>query len=469
MDDDLAFLTIAEASARLRARALSPVELTSAVMSRVEALDGALNSYILPLKDRAMASARIAEAEITAGHWRGPLHGIPIGLKDNYCTSGIPTTCNSALLREHVPEHDAMTVRLLSDAGAVITGKLASWEFAVGGPSFDLPWPPTRNPWNLEHDPSGSSSGPGAAVAAGLCLGALGTDTGGSIRGPAAWCGIAGLKPTYGLVSRAGILPLSFALDHAGPMCRTSDDCALMMRALAVHDPNDASSADVAPPDFARGMDRSISGVRIGVVRHFFENDAPCTSDIGAAMEESLRVLQHLGGSITDVTLASLRTYTAITSQISRAEAYSIHEYHLRATPELYGARSRQRLMAGAFVRAVDYVNAQRERARLVADLAATLRAVDVLVLPTARSVATLLATDRTSGGAFYTRPFNVTGNPALSVCNGFSSDGLPIALQIVGRPFEDDLVLRVGAACERASPWHEQRPPFGTTANGRF
>ena len=458
------FLTIAEAADLIRTRQLSPVDLAAAAFERIAALDGQLNSHILVLEDQGMAAAKVAEAEIAAGHWRGPLHGVPIGLKDIYNTAGIATTGHSALFKDHVPTADATTVIKLAAAGAIFTGKLSTWEFAIGGTSFDLPWPPARNPWNTDHDPSGSSSGSAAAVAAGLCLGAMGSDTGGSIRGPAAWCGIAGLKPTYGLVSKAGVLPLSYGLDHAGPMCWTAEDCALMMDVLAGYDPTDPCSANVPALDFSN-MTSPIAGLRVGVVRHFYETDMPCTPDIHAATEEALRVLRDLGAVISDVSIASFQTYGAPAGQISRTEAYSIHEHHLRQTPEKYGAIFRQRVSAGAFVRGVDYVNAQRERAKLVADLAATMRTVDVLVFPTARYVATKLGADRTLGGAFFNRAFNLTGNPALSVCSGFSAEGLPIALQIVGRPFEDPLVLRVGAAYEAASGWRSRRPALAKTA----
>ncbi len=451
-------MTIAEAAARIRSRDLSPVDLAAAAFKRIAALDGRLNSHILVLEEAGMAAAHRAEAEIAAGRWRGPLHGVTIGLKDIYSTAGIPTTAHSALLRENVPARDAACVTRLSEAGAIFTGKLSTWEFAIGGTSFDLPWPPARNPWNLEHDPSGSSSGSAVAVAAGMCLGAMGSDTGGSIRGPAAWCGIAGLKPTYGLVSKAGVLPLSFSLDHAGPMCWTAEDCALMMQVLAAHDPEDPCSADVPVPDFS-DLGAGIAGVRVGVVRHFFERDMPCEPDVAAAFEESLRVLRGLGAVVNDVVIAPFSDYAAAAGQISRAESYSIHEADLRATPELYGAIFRQRVAAGAFVRGVDYVNAQRARSRLAAQLAATMRDVDVLALPTARMVAPKMATDKSLGGAFYNRAFNLTGNPALSVCNGFSAQGLPIALQIVGRPFEDPLVLRVGIAYEQATTWRSRRP----------
>ena len=253
-------LTIAEAAPLLKAKKLSPVELTASYLSRIDAFDGQLNAFIRVLPEQAMAAARKAEGEIMKGGYRGPLHGVPIGLKDIYNTKGIPTTGHSALYKDHVPEADATTTRLLAEAGTILLGKLSTWEFAIGGTSFDLPWPPAKNPWNLAHDPAGSSSGSGAAIAAGLAMGSMGTDTGGSIRGPAAWCGISGLKPTYGLVSRRGILPLSFSLDHGGPMCWTSEDCALMMEVLAQHDPLDPGSADVARPDFAGSVQKGREG-----------------------------------------------------------------------------------------------------------------------------------------------------------------------------------------------------------------
>ena len=460
---ELHFMTIAEAAKRLRTRELSPVDLAKAYFTRVKALDGQLNAYILPLEDRAMADAARAEAEIEAGGWKGPLHGIPIGLKDIYNTAGIATTGHSALFRDHVPSEDAHTVALLRRAGAVFTGKLSTWEFAIGGTSFDLPWPPARNPWDLTRDPSGSSSGSGAAVAAGLCMGAMGTDTGGSIRGPAAWCGIAGLKPTYGYLSRRGILPLSFSLDHAGPMCWTSEDCAIMMNVLAGHDPLDAASASVPDVDFTAGLGSGLRGLRVGVVRHFFESDLSTDAETIAALEDSLVALRDMGAVTFDVTLAPFALYTDIGSLISRTEAFAIHQHWLRESPEKYGAYGRQRLMAGAFVNGADYVNAQRQRARLIADLAQVMTTADVLVFPTARCPAREIGEDSMAAGfqPFFNRAFNVTGSPALSICNGYSASGLPLSLQIGGRPFEDALVLKVGDALEKALGTRSRRPEF--------
>ena len=460
---ELAFMTIAEASQRLRDRQLSPVDLARHYFSRVKALDGQLNAYILPLEEQAMAAAAVAEAEIAAARWIGPLHGIPIGLKDIYNTAGIPTTGHSALFKDHVPAEDAHTVALLRKAGAVFTGKLSTWEFAIGGTSFDLPWPPARNPWDLTRDPSGSSSGSGAAVAAGLCMAAMGTDTGGSIRGPAAWCGIAGLKPTYGYLSRRGILPLSFSLDHAGPMCWTSEDCAIMMNVLAAHDPMDAGSASVPNIDFTAQLGFGLAGLRVGVVRHFFETDLSTDDETIAALEASLAALRDMGASVRDVTLSPFGLYTDTGSLISRTEAFAFHQHWLRESPEKYGAYGRQRLMAGAFVSGADYVNAQRQRAKLVAELAEVMKTVDVVVFPTARCPAREIGEDSMAEGfqPFFNRAFNVTGSPALSMCNGYSASGLPLSLQIGGRPFEDALVLKVGDALEKALGTRSRRPTF--------
>jgi aspartyl-tRNA(Asn)/glutamyl-tRNA(Gln) amidotransferase subunit A len=458
---DLHTLTIAAASALIRDKKLSPVELTRAVLDRVHSVDAQLNAYLLVLEEQALADASVAEAEIARGDWKGPLHGIPIGLKDIYNTAGVRTTGHSALFADHVPAEDAFTVALLRKSGAVITGKLSTWEFAIGGTSFDLPWPPARNPWDVTLDPSGSSSGSGSAVAAGLCLGAMGSDTGGSIRGPAAWCGIAGHKPTYGLLSRRGILPLAFSLDHAGPMCWTAEDCALMLHVLAVHDPLDAASASVAVPDYAAELGKSLSGLRVGVVRHFFEKDLLTDPETIAALETSVKALRDMGASVTDVTLQPYGTYSDVGSLISRSESFAIHQHWLRTTPEKYGTFGRHRLMAGAFISAADYINALRKRTELIAGVADVMKTVDILVFPTARCPARPIGEDSMASGfqPFFNRTFNVTGSPALSICNGFSEKGLPLALQIGGRPFEDGLVLRVGDALERALDTRRRRP----------
>ena len=463
MTTDLHFMTIAEASGLIKSGKLSPVELTKAFLGRIEALDSQLDSYLMVLGEQALADAKTAEAEIAAGNWKGPLHGIPIGLKDIYNTAGIRTTGHSALFKDHVPTEDAVTVARLRAAGAVVLGKLSTWEFAIGGASFDLPWPPARNPWNPKHEPGGSSSGSGAAVAAGLAMAAMGTDTGGSIRGPASWCGIAGHKPTYGYLSRRGILPLSFSLDHAGPMCWTSEDCALMMQVLAGHDLLDAGSADVTIPDFAAALGSDLKGMKIAVPRNFFEADVTCEPEILAAFNTSMEVFKSLGATVTDITLPSLGLFTDVNSLITAAEAYAIHGDWLRKTPELYGERGRLRMMAGAFVSADTFINAQRERARLVSIVAEAMKTADLLMMPTRQMVAPILGGYDSSTGPSLTRPFNMTGYPALSVCNGFNSAGLPISLQIAGRPFEDHIVLKAGDAYEKATAYRKVRPTLTT------
>ncbi len=460
MANDLHFLTIADASARIRAGALSPVTLTEAYLARIAALNPTLHAFVLVLEQQALAEAKRAEKEIAAGGWKGPLHGIPIGLKDIYNTAGIATTGQSALFRDHVPAEDATTVRLLREAGAVILGKLTTYEFAIGGPSFDLPWPPARNPWNLARQTGGSSNGSGSAMAAGLAAGTMGTDTGGSIRYPAAWCGIAGHKPTYGLVSRKGVLPLAYSLDHAGPMCWTSEDCALMLQVLAAHDPADPGSANVTVPDFAAALGRDLSSLRVGVARSYFETEAPADAETIAALDKAAGLLGKLGAKVADIALAPRAAYTDLCLMIMEAEAFAIHERHITATPELYGALARRRIMAGSMVRATDYINAQRIRAKLTADLVAKMHDVDVVVMPTWGVPASEFGEEASMRlDVAFTMPFNVTGSPALSVCSGFSAEGLPLSMQIVGRHFEDATVLKVGDAFERASGLRDRRP----------
>jgi aspartyl-tRNA(Asn)/glutamyl-tRNA(Gln) amidotransferase subunit A len=460
-------LTIAEASRLIRERKLSPVELTQDCLTRIARLDGQLHSFILLLADDAIAQAKQAEAEIAAGRWRGPLHGIPFGLKDIIACKGHPNTGHSALLKDQVSPEDAFVTARLREAGVIFLGKLSTWEFAVGGPSHDLPWPAARNPWNTEHDPAGSSSGSAVAVAAGLCLGALGTDTGGSVRSPASLCGIAGHKPTYGLVSRRGVLPLSFSLDHVGPMCWTSEDCTLVLKVIAGHDPRDIGSAQTPLKDPLASLGSGLKGVRIGLIRHFHEKDFTATAEVAAALESSLAVLKDLGAEVRDVTLSPLQAFQSAGLVISRSDAFAIHGKTLRESPQLYGALARRRIIAGAFASAADYVNAQRQRLRLAAEVANVMRDVDILVCPTSREAAPKLGNyaHHVGGNTHYCRPFNVTGQPALSVCNGFSADGLPLSLQIAGRHFEDDLVLRVGNAYEKATAFRARRPKLSEEA----
>jgi aspartyl-tRNA(Asn)/glutamyl-tRNA(Gln) amidotransferase subunit A len=456
------FPTIAGAAADIAEGRLSPVALTEACLARIDRHEPKVNAFIRLERDRALASAQAAAAEIKAGRRRGVLHGIPFAHKDIYETAGIPTTCHSKLLQDYVPKHDAFTVTRLADAGIVMMGKLATHEFAVGGPSFDLPWPPARNPWALDHFTGGSSSGTGAAVAAGFVLGGTGSCTGGSIRLPAAYCGLAGIKPTYGLVSRTGIQPLAFTLDHSGPLAWTVEDCAILLQAMAAHDPGDPGSINVAVPDYRAALSGDLKGMRIGVVRHFFEKDVVVDREVGAAMEASLGVLSGLGATVQDVTLPPLQDWNACGWLILVSEAYSVHEPWLKSRYNDYGRNLRERVTLGAFFTAADYQAAIRFRRELNEQLAMVMTDIDLLVLPTTLTPAPKL--DKVPPfGSFetpnFTMPFNVSGSPALGLCNGFSAGGLPLSLQIVGRPFEEARVLRAGHAYERATNWKERRP----------
>src|SRR5580658_7759739 len=331
-------LSLAEASRAIATGELSPVALTEAYLARIAALDAELHSYVLVLTDQALEGARTAEAELKAGRSRGVLHGIPIGLKDIYKTKGIRTTAGSRVYETHVPAEDAETWARLKNAGAVLLGKQETHEFAIGGPDFGLPFAPARNPWNTAHYPAGSSSGSAVAVAAGLCAGAMGSDTGGSIRGPAAYCGIVGLKPTYGRVSRRGVFPLSYTLDHCGPLTRTVEDCAIMMEALAGYDPQDPASADVPVPDYRSALATRLAGLKIGVIRHFHEHDA--VADFGpdsaptatyiAAFDAACRTLESLGARLVDLQLSRLIDYVDANRLIMIAEAYALHEKDFR-------------------------------------------------------------------------------------------------------------------------------------------
>src|SRR3954454_3274352 len=325
------YLTIAEAAKLIQQRELSPVELVDSRLARIEKFDGKLHSFIRVLADSARAEARAAETEIAAGNYRGPLHGIPLGLKDIYETGGVPTTGHSKVMQDHVPKADAFSVKKLRDAGAVVMGKLATHEFAFGGPSFDLPWAPARNPWDTTRFTGGSSSGTGASVAAGLVLGGTGSDTGGSIRGPAAFCGLAGIKPTYGLVSRMGILPLAFSLDHAGPLAWTAEDNAIMLQAMAGHDPADPASADHPIPDYRAALQRDANGLRLGLVRHFYERDNEANAATCDAIAAAVRTLEGLGCPVREVTLSPLADWVACGVVIMLCEAYAIHEVKLRS------------------------------------------------------------------------------------------------------------------------------------------
>jgi aspartyl-tRNA(Asn)/glutamyl-tRNA(Gln) amidotransferase subunit A len=456
--------TIAEAARLIAAKQLSPVELTRACLERVHKLDPELHAFVHVTEERALADARAAEAAILAHGPKGPLHGIPIGLKDIVDTKGIPTTCQSKLLQDNVPDRDATCAEKLAAAGTVLIGKTTTHEFADGGPSFDLPKPPARNPWNTEHFTAGSSSGTGAGVAAGLILGGIGTDTGGSIRGPAALCGIAGIKPTYGLVSRAGVAPAAYTLDHIGPMAWTAEDCALMLQALAGPDARDPASAPRPIPNYTAELGSGIRGMRIGVIHHFHETDNKVSDGTQRGITAAIGTLRDLGAEIREVQLSPLQDWLACGSLISITERAAAYEEWARSRLGDFSERVRSRLMLGAFVSGVDYVQAVRRRRELRAELQAAMKGLDAVLTATqpaeAAKIDAVPKWDLFAAPSF-TMPFNVAGYPAISVCAGFGEGGLPVAIQLVGKPFREPTLFRIADAFEKATPFRDHRPPL--------
>ncbi len=463
---DLTFLTIAEASNLIAHRKVSPMELTEAYLARIEALDHLLDSFVTLTAERARAEAKAAEATIMASGPVSRMHGIPYCLKDIYETAGIRTTAMSKLLADNVPTRDSFCQEKLVAAGAVLLGKNATWEFAHGGPSWDVLFPPARNPWNRDYSPAGSSSGSGAAIAAGFSPATLGSDTGGSIRGPAAACGIAGLKPTYGLVSRRGVIPNCFSHDHAGPLAWTSEDLAFLMQVIAGHDPEDPGSANVPIPDYTAALTGDVKGMTIGVPVTWLEDEDPPKPETKAAFEAALEVFRGLGCSVRPVKLPPMRQFDDAKKTIAVAELFTIHGKDLRTRPELFGASLRYRIIAGGLVRAEEYINAMRMRTDLARAMQSVMATVDVLMLPTGEPAGKLEPIPPSSlfTKSSFTTPFNVGGNPALSVCSGFAANGMPFSLQVVGKLFDDATVLRVGDAYEKATPFRDKRPVLAAT-----
>jgi aspartyl-tRNA(Asn)/glutamyl-tRNA(Gln) amidotransferase subunit A len=458
---DLTHLSIIEVATLQRRKAVSAVELTQACLARIERLNPRLNAFITVTKEEALRQAREAEKEIGRGNWRGPLHGVPIALKDLFDTAGIRTTAASGVFKDRVPQADAEVVRRLKMAGAVTLGKLNLHEFAYGGTSVTSYFGPVHNPWKLDHLAGGSSGGSGAAVSAELCFGALGSDTAGSIRQPSAYCGIVGLKPTYGRVSTRGVIPLSWSLDHVGPMCRTVADAAAMLQAIAGYDPQDLASVNTPVPDYSQAIEAKVSTLRLGIPRAvFYENLDP---EIAAAANQAIEVLRKLTASIVDVQLPAYRTLP-----IAVAEAYAFHSAYVRKTPELYQAETRQRIENGAAVTAEAYIQARRELERLRRSVGGVFTSIDLLVTPTTpvtpASIVESSTFDARPPGAVgaslrNTQPFDIYGLPAISVPCGFTSSGLPIGLQISGPHFGEQSVLALAHAYEQATKWHTRRP----------
>ena len=460
--NDLAWLTVAQAADLLRTRKLSPVEYAKALIDRIERYDRSLNTFLRFTPELAMQDARNAEAEIMRGNWRGTFHGVPYGVKDIVDYAGLSTTAHSKILADNVASADATVVQKLRAAGGVFMGKLSTHEFAIGGPSFDLPWPPARNPWNRDHFCGGSSSGSGAATAAGFLPAAIGTDTGGSVRNPASMCGVVGMKATYGVVSRRGVIPLSYSLDHVGPLTRTVRDNALMLDVIAGHDAFDPGSANRAAGGYTAALAHGVKGLRIGVIRHFYTHDMQADAEMAAGIETAVQRLAELGAEIREITIAPLAEYAACNRTILTGEAFAIHENWMRERPQDYGALARERLMAGAFVRAADYVNATRLRRKLADAFHALFTDIDVALTASSMDPACRID-DRQAIDHTYSRqaraPFNVTGNPALAVPIGFSKSGLPLSMQIVGSAYGEALVYRVADAYEQATDWTARHP----------
>lgn len=465
IEKPLHHLSVAEASGLLGSRQLSPTMLVEAFLTRIEAVDATLKSYITVTAERARTAALQAEAEIAAGRWRGPLHGIPFAVKDNYYVAGIRTTGGSRLMLNHVSTTTSTAVARLEAAGAILLGKLNTWEYGTGngGVYHDLPFEVARNPWDLARFTGGSSTGAGAAVAAGTAMFALGSDTGGSIRLPAAACGLQGLKATFGRVSRAHCLPNCWSLDHTGPLTWTVEDSAIVMQAIAGHDPDDPSTADVVVPDYRKALHAGVKWLVIGFVRDLGPEGEVLDAANAVALEEAAKTLEAQGAIIREVRLpASLTQYRDVTRIINWGESYSIHEKDFLERSAQMGEALREKMMCGFTLRAADYLAATRLRRVLVASTDALVRSCDALLIAGAFHVAPRYDQPETvlpftSDTA--TTVFNVTGHPAISVCTGFDSGEVPLNAQIVGRFFDEETVLRVAKAYETATPWRERRP----------
>ena len=461
---DLADLTIKDAAELLRRKVVSPLDLTQACLQRIEKYNPSLNAFITVIPDKAMAAAREAGAEQRRGKWRSALHGIPIAIKDNIDTAGIRTTAASELFKDRVPAEDAEVVRRLYDGGAILLGKTNLHEFAYGGSSAVTYFKPVHNPWALDRVPGGSSGGSAAATAAGLCFGALGTDTAGSVRIPACYCGIVGFKPTYGRVSNRGVIPLSWSLDHVGPICRTVEDTALMLGVLAGYDELDPTTVNAPIGDYAAASKIPTSKLRLGIPRSpFYESLDPETAK---AVDAAIEVLRKLTATVTEVTLPPAGFLAGDPySKVRAVEAYAYHSQWITKTPQLYQGETRERIIQlSAGVTAADYVDARRQLDMVRRNIKNVFRTVDVLITPTmARGPVRI----KESAGfdavpPRNTSPFDIYGLPTISVPCGFSSSGLPIGLQISGASFEESTVLALAHAYEQATDWHQRHPELG-------
>ncbi len=456
---DLDLRGVSEALVR---RDVTSVQATEEYLGRIQRHDGVLRSYITVMADQALARAKAADAEAERGRRRSPLHGVPIGLKDLIAVAGVRMTSGSELFADHVPTRDAFVTRRLHDAGAVILGKLAMHEWAFGRPATEGPFATGRNPWDVRRAPSGSSSGSAVAAAAGLCAGALGSDTGGSIRGPAAMTGLVGHKPTYGLVSRSGVLAMCWSLDHVGPMTRGVWDSAALLQTIAGADPDDTSTRGATVQDYLGGLDAGARGLRLGVLRRFYVDDEKLHGEVRDAAVQAFDVLKTEGATLHDVDVPSLELAMAAWAPFL-AETYEYHAETLRRRPEGYRESLRPRVYMGALFTGADYLRAQRLRERLRREVEALLARVDLLVFPGQMTPALRFEDFPMTGLApaslRFTAPWNLLGLPAVVVPCGFTRGGLPVSIQIVGRAFDDATVLRLARAYEHVTDWHTRRP----------
>jgi len=449
--DKLIYLTVAEASRLIKKRKLSPVTLLEAVLHQIEAVDHRVQAYLTVTAEEAMTAAKAAEQEIRKKRYRGPLHGIPVAVKDTHYTAGIRTTVATPILSEFVPDFDATVVQKMKDAGAVLVGKLNLPEFSFGGAT-----PGTQNPWNLSRTPGGSSGGSGAALAAGMALAATGGDTSGSIRGPASYCGIVGLKPTFGLVSRFGIVAISHSLDHVGPMTRTVEDNAILLRVLAGRDTRDRSSADISAPNYTKAIGKKIKGTRVGIpVATQLEG---CHADVLVAFHDAVTVYEKLGVRIEEVEIPFMKESEAVQRVVRIAEAASYHEAFLKDQPHHYGPSNvRRDVELGSMITAVQYLRAQKVRVHITSAFERAFEPLDALLTPAEAEPA---GEEKKSVYNFLSY-FNLLGNPALALPCGFSTSppGLPVGMQIVGHPFSENTTYALGHAYQCATPWHRKRP----------
>jgi len=458
---ELTYLTISEAAGLISRRELSPVELTQAHLERIQRLQPRLNSYITVTAEAALASARLLEAEIHAGQRRGSLHGIPLALKDLYETAGVRTTHGSTFYADYIPDADAHVVEKLTAAGTVLLGKTNMHEIALGVTNVNPHYGPARNPWDLERVTGGSSGGSAASLAAGLCMASLGSDTGGSIRIPASLCGVVGLKPTYGRVSLRGVIPLSWNLDHAGPMARCVRDVAILLDAIAGYDPDDPASSNVPTGDYLTQLDGGIRGWKVALASDEFF--ARADEQVLAAIQAAVGVLEQLGAQVIPVEFPEGHAAASANGNMVTSDAAAFHRLRLEENPNGFGSDVLQRLQMGAARPLSEYVLMRREQSRLRRLYERFFEGFDILITPSTPVVAPPIegpdAIEQARLLTRFTAPFNLTGLPALSLPCGFSADGLPIGMQIVGRPWAEAAVLRLAHAYEQSTEWHEKRP----------